>query len=414
MNTDNISISKEVLERLYGEFVDFIGQISGEIFTSFRTSEYVDDEENYKYSIFNEAKRQLRIKEWDLGDIGSGKIQKAVDSAILRKVIHNHKSKQNNLIFWMAKDNFYNLRTDKELEQLFFDFYKNKISNHSALERLSRRFNYQTIAYLFFIKDRQQFLPISQRIFDYVFLKKLGIADFKTSDNLSWENYVTFISIIKEVHRFLKTKDPDVELLDAHSFLWILGKQRRDWLAKSGGAEESAGSEDSFTEASVREKIPEIIDSVFFENDSEEIRREEDKIKTADIPETEKEQLISARRGQGRFRLNTAMIESECRLTGVKDLRFLIASHIKPWKDSTNEERLDGNNGLLLSPHVDKLFDGGFISFSDDGRIICAGEEVVKLMEYWGLDASKRIGDFNEKQKEYLVYHRQLFDLEQN
>lgn len=90
----------------------------------------------------------------------------------------------------------------------------------------------------------------------------------------------------------------------------------------------------------------------------------------SDIPDTEKSQLILARRGQGLFRRRLEYIESGCRLTGVSDRAHLRASHIKSWRDSTNRERLDGNNGLLLAPHVDHLFDRGFISFEDNGKLL--------------------------------------------
>jgi predicted restriction endonuclease len=88
-------------------------------------------------------------------------------------------------------------------------------------------------------------------------------------------------------------------------------------------------------------------------------------------------------------------------------MKFLIASHIKPWRDSNNEEKLDGNNGLLLSPHLDKLFDKGFISFSELGEILISSSEVGIILKKWGIDTNINIGGFNRKQKEYLDYHRQ-------
>ena len=88
------------------------------------------------------------------------------------------------------------------------------------------------------------------------------------------------------------------------------------------------------------------------------------------IDETEKGQLVKSRRGQGKFRENVQEYEVHWRITGVSDARFLIASHIKPWRSSTNQERLDGQNGLLLTPNVDALFDRGSISFDDDGALL--------------------------------------------
>ena len=72
---------------------------------------------------------------------------------------------------------------------------------------------------------------------------------------------------------------------------------------------------------------------------------------------TERDALTKARLGQGLFRHRVAEREPACRVTGLKRQEFLVASHIKPWRDCDNSERLDGANGLLLSPHVDKLFD---------------------------------------------------------
>lgn len=224
-----MTVSTNILEELFQKFTEFIQAISGENFASFKTSAYIDEQENYKFSIYWEAKRQIGSKNWKTEDVGTGKIQKSVDSAILRKIIHNGKNEDNNLIYWMQKDDFSKLKTDKDLEQLFFDFYKNKIPPQKAFQEFTKYFDYQLIAYLFFINNKDQFLPISQKVFDYIISDKLHIPDFKTSGNVSWENYKTFIEIIKEVHRFLRTMDKDAELLDAHSFLCILGKQREVW-----------------------------------------------------------------------------------------------------------------------------------------------------------------------------------------
>lgn len=89
-----------------------------------------------------------------------------------------------------------------------------------------------------------------------------------------------------------------------------------------------------------------------------------------DIDVTTKNQLVTSRRGQGLFRANVRLNEKGCRITGVTDPQYLKASHIKPWKDSTDEERLNGCNGLLLAPHVDHLFDKGLITFAASGDLL--------------------------------------------
>jgi putative restriction endonuclease len=134
----------------------------------------------------------------------------------------------------------------------------------------------------------------------------------------------------------------------------------------------------------------------------------EQKIRNDQIPETQKEQLIKARIGQGLFRQRLENIENKCRLTGITDKRLLIASHIKPWRDSDNNEKLDGYNGLLLSPHVDRLFDRGWMSFADHGKILCANDEIRKAVIRWNLNPDMNVGLFKSAQKCYLKYHRDL------
>ncbi len=125
-----------------------------------------------------------------------------------------------------------------------------------------------------------------------------------------------------------------------------------------------------------------------------------------DIGPTQKQQLVLARRGQGVFKANVRLNERRCRVTGVTDPRFLIASHIKPWRNCSDEEKLDGCNGLLLAPHIDRLFDGGFISFNDDGTILYSSRLPVEVLSAWGLNEAKSAGSFNNSQCVFLDYHR--------
>jgi putative restriction endonuclease len=87
-------------------------------------------------------------------------------------------------------------------------------------------------------------------------------------------------------------------------------------------------------------------------------RRLEEQVESdASVNETDREAIIRARRGQGLFKQRVTEIETRCRITGVSNLSHLLASHCKPWRDSSNEERLNGENGLLLTPSIDHLFD---------------------------------------------------------
>jgi hypothetical protein len=117
--------------------------------------------------------------------------------------------------------------------------------------------------------------------------------------------------------------------------------------------------------------------------------------------------LLAARRGLGVFRDNVEHYEQSCRLSGLLDRRHLRARHIKPWRDSNDSEKLDGCNGLLLSPHFDQLFERGLISFDDDGGLKVARHLNPAVLPSWGVVLPRNVGVFHPGQCEYLAYHRQ-------
>jgi hypothetical protein len=119
-------------------------------------------------------------------------------------------------------------------------------------------------------------------------------------------------------------------------------------------------------------------------------------------------ELTKSRRGQGIFKANLRLVEHRCRITGVSNIKHLRASHIKPWAASDNYEKIDGYNGLLLSPHVDHLFDRGFISFKDSGVLLVSKELNPKVLEQWSILGSQNVGEFRAAQCQYLDYHRQV------
>lgn len=123
------------------------------------------------------------------------------------------------------------------------------------------------------------------------------------------------------------------------------------------------------------------------------------------INKTEKSTLISARIGQGRYRHDLIGLWEQCALTGYSDTRLLVASHIKPWRQSDNKERLDPFNGLLLLPNLDKAFDLGYITFAEDGKIIVSSylEETDKL----GIKSEMRLR-LEARHLGYMDYHRDV------
>jgi len=127
----------------------------------------------------------------------------------------------------------------------------------------------------------------------------------------------------------------------------------------------------------------------------------------APISSTDREALVYARRGQGTFRRNVASVERACRITRIDNADYLIASHIKPWRHASNEERLSRDNGLMLAPHADFLFDRGFISFGE-GRVLVSKRADPKSLLKLGVDPEKIVeaGGFSDRQEQFLEFHR--------
>jgi hypothetical protein len=117
-------------------------------------------------------------------------------------------------------------------------------------------------------------------------------------------------------------------------------------------------------------------------------------------------QIVQSRIGQGAFRRAVLAREQSCRLTGITNPDYLVASHIKPWVNCERLEHLDGDNGLMLAPHVDHLFDTGRISFENDGRIKLAPLLDREVLSAWGISETANVGPFSKGQAHYLAYHR--------
>jgi predicted restriction endonuclease len=138
---------------------------------------------------------------------------------------------------------------------------------------------------------------------------------------------------------------------------------------------------------------------------SEDVQEDiQDVLSDHGIDNTEKATLVNARVGQGQFRRQLIDQWGRCALTGYRDPRFLVASHIKPWRKSTNHERLDPYNGLLLLPNLDKAFDLGYISFEDTGRIMISG--ALEDEEALGVRVTMRL-ELHNNHRDYMTYHRQ-------
>lgn len=423
-------VNESILEIEFTSFVNFIQLISGDRFEAFATSNFLNNEENYKYKVHEEANDNLDKKLWKSEDIGTGKIQKRMASAIKARVNHNLGMIDNNLINWRQKDEFSKKTNSEKLETTLFNFYKSKIKDSDAFEQFrSEDLSYQFIAYIFFIKDSQKFLPISQEKFDEIF-KQIGLPEFKTSRNCSWENYSEFCSIIKQVQKFLKTKDKNTTLLDAHSFLWILGNQMQENkqlsidtsnktktvkeklvdnaplpnVTESVEALQKAGLVGDDKEAADGLEQIELTERARYSDEPTDIENVSNITNT--LTEKNREIYTQARIGQGVFRQHLINHWKACSVTGCEKLDVLIASHIKPWRDCTFNEAIDMTNGLLLIPNLDSLFDKGFISFDNDGAILLSPQLSSTVADQLGVKKSMRLHHIFAQHQPYLEFHR--------
>ncbi|MBK8246844.1 MAG: HNH endonuclease [Gemmatimonadetes bacterium] len=130
---------------------------------------------------------------------------------------------------------------------------------------------------------------------------------------------------------------------------------------------------------------------------------------TPRIGATQREALLQCRLGQGAFRRALLDLWKTCAVTGVAEEAALVASHIKPWHASTNEERLDPANGLLLVANIDALFDRGLVSFQDNGEMLIADRLHPGDCALLGLTASMRLRWPPLKSARYLAFHRRCY-----
>lgn len=201
-------------------------------FISFRDSTGIlGREEDFKSARAEEARKALDYEKWDESWIGTGKIAECANEAI---------KKAGELVFLNQQFDFQNRlnpehsKYQEDAERVLFNIYANSDYDESeAFADAIKTFggSYDTIAFLFFIKDDTRFLPISSGHFDRAF-KILGI-DYTTAYHCSWENYQGFTSIINEIRDVMEVVLPMQgipRLVDAHSFVWIIQEDKfKEW-----------------------------------------------------------------------------------------------------------------------------------------------------------------------------------------
>ena len=154
--------------------------------------------------------------------------------------------------------------------------------------------------------------------------------------------------------------------------------------------------------------------SVSIYSENEKLQLPETKPKTYNYNKpnkTEYKGLVVSRVGQGYYRQQILdKWNNKCGVTGSGISKILISSHIVPWKDSNDNERLDPENGILLSPNLDGLFDRYLISFRDSGEIIISNNITELDLERLGIRNNMKLSQVTDGMKPYLKRHRDKFN----
>lgn len=125
------------------------------------------------------------------------------------------------------------------------------------------------------------------------------------------------------------------------------------------------------------------------------------------VSKTTRDAIVKARVGQGKFRADLLKRwDGQCSLTGLANTDLLVASHIHAWSLSTNDERIDPDNGLLLAPHIDRLFDKGLISFDQEGGLLIGPKLSQRDQQVLALDRYTSLRRITKGNRIFLARHR--------
>lgn len=234
---NDFRISLRKFEEVFDRFPNFVmDESGGKIFAGFSDG-YLHEEESYKGELREESLTILKTTEWDIDWIGNGEI--------LRRIIQTFDLEMNNLVgtrrkfgpdsvphhkMIQALDDGINLA---KIEQALFNLFKSSKEAEDIFNQLVELIGkqYSVIAFLFYLKNDRQYLPISTSNFEYAF-KTLG-CDLTLSKQCSWKNYKSYLGVISQLKDALEDRmNQKINLIDAHSFCWFIGYKDRyqEWL----------------------------------------------------------------------------------------------------------------------------------------------------------------------------------------
>lgn len=238
-------------------------------------------------------------------------------------------------------------------------------------------------------EEKQLFTEWESDFYQYLSSPEGGVNKHSRTNYMSWMKFLS--------RHYSITSDIDEATIDA-----IIESERRHLSTR--GIYNSTRDLTNFR--SVLRKFRQFAHSDFSQVKEKLLQAEEEKVKNdTSIPITEREAIVKARVGQGVFRRRLIEHWRGCSVTGFGLYDVLMASHIKPWRVSTNEERLSVYNGLLLTPNYDKLFDKGYISFDRRGRIIFSSFFPAEERRIIGIGEDVVLTSLETEHLEFLKYH---------
>ena len=149
-------------------------------------------------------------------------------------------------------------------------------------------------------------------------------------------------------------------------------------------------------------KKPSDIDYQAIEKEVDEL---DNYVEDHNIEGFERAAIVKARINQSVFRDSLIKKYSKCCLCGANATELLVASHIKPWNSSNSKEKTDVNNGLLLCPNHDRLFDRGLITFDNTGKILISDKLDNNNRIFMNVNTDMRI-ELSENMRNYMRFHR--------
>ena len=222
-----IQIDLDVLKKQADKFADYIHERdqNNNPLNFIDGNSVLVTEEGYKAYIPQQARQILNVEEWNESIIGSGVIKERIYKALdLSENLLNF----NGIIDCKNHFDLDSKKYSSESEKVIYEIYRGN-DDKAAFEHAIKVFGarYALIAYLFYLKDETRYLPAAPQKLDGCF-KELNI-DFKMSFNCSWDNYCAYIDIIRDIGVRLSQYldlDHELRLLDAHSFVWIIGETK--------------------------------------------------------------------------------------------------------------------------------------------------------------------------------------------